>query len=171
VSIREHTYLERGELFLMEQAIPHTPSAYVSIREHTCLERGEQFFMEQAIPHKPRRTLRRFRHSLHLHTSAYVSMRRFRQSPPAYVSIRQHAAFSTVSNCIRQHTSAYVSMRSFRHSLHLTASTCIRQHPSAYVSIRSFRHSLHLITTTTPSSIRATSVCGLKLLVYAALSF
>ena len=51
---------------------------------------------------------RRQRPILHLHTSAYVSMRRHTS---AYASIRQHTpAYAS----IRQHTSAYVSIRQLK---------------------------------------------------------
>ena len=62
---------------------------------------------------------------LHLHVSAYVSIR---QHTSAYVSIRQHTS-AFVS--IRPHTSAYGSIRQ-----HTSACVSIRQHTSVYVSMR-----------------------------------
>jgi hypothetical protein len=78
----------------------------------------------------------RLHHPTHLHTSAFVSIRRHTS---AFVSIRQHTS-AFVS--IRQHSSAFVSIR--QHTSAYVSADCIgqhtppqdRQHTSAYVSIR-----------------------------------
>jgi hypothetical protein len=96
---------------------------------------------------------------LHLHTSAYVSVR---QHTSAYVSRRQHTSVyarhhweresfyqlallrlhTSAYVSVRQHTSAYVCIRETwlreRASTLYRSSACIRPYTSAYVSIRQY---------------------------------
>jgi hypothetical protein len=108
------------------------------------------------------------------HSPAYVST-------SAYVSIRQplretatclQSANTSAYASIRQHTSVYVSIRQL--CQHASASgKAVCQHPPAYVSIRG-HVSIRQPTAKQPADAQqqhATSVCGLKLLVYEALSY
>jgi hypothetical protein len=115
------------------------------------------------------------------HTSAYV---RIHQHTSAFVSIRQHTSAYV---CIRLHTSAYVCIRAGRRERAFPAAyVSIRQHTSAYISVRQHTSAYVSIRQHTSSScqlwrrtmilmlslvVSATGVCGLKLLVYEALSY